>query len=221
PRAPHQGAGAPRLQPPPRAAPRDAPTPAEAPEAPAAAAPPPAPTPAPASPAATPPATGPTERERDDPPQDAPACDENQEHYTRDHQAHGERHLAGFVGGRGHRRPGQREPEFARERLRDQIDAQRQPRAIVLAREVRSHGVADPPHRRVGEEPLGAPARRDEHLPGTGAVVFQGDEQYDDAQVLRRVAGRALGADAPLAPDLEGDVARRAVADVGQRDDGD
>src|SRR5207245_11201770 len=100
---------------------REATTAAEAAEATAEAAPAPAPTPAPASPAATPPATGPTERERDDPPQDAPAWDENQEPYTREHQAHGERHLAGFVGRPRGRRPGPRGPEFAGERLRDPL----------------------------------------------------------------------------------------------------
>src|SRR5207248_10143946 len=94
---------------------------AEAAEAAAEAAPATAPTPAPASPASTPPATGPTERERDNPPQDAPARDDNQQHDQGDHQAHGDRQLAGFVGGRGRggRCPGQREGEFARERLRE------------------------------------------------------------------------------------------------------
>ena len=52
-------------------------------------------------------------------------------------------------------------------------------------------------------------------------MVLAGDEEDHETEVSRRVAHRRTGTDLPLAADLERHVARRAVADVGERHDDD
>ena len=52
-------------------------------------------------------------------------------------------------------------------------------------------------------------------------MILARDEQHHDAEVLRRIARLALRADTPLPADLERDVGRRAVADIGECDDRD
>ena len=103
----------------------------------------------------------------------------------------------------------------------DQVDPAGQAGAIVLTGEVRRHRIADPAHPGIGEEALGAASGGDEDLPRTGPVILQGHEQHRDARVLGRIAGFAFGADAPLAPDLEGYVRGGTVVDIGERHHGD
>ena len=52
-------------------------------------------------------------------------------------------------------------------------------------------------------------------------MIFAWDEEQNHAGVLGAVAGIAFCTDAPLAADLERDITRAAVADIGERDDGD
>src|SRR5260370_14586043 len=68
----------------------------------------------------------------------------------------------------------------------------------------------------MGEKTLGAAPGGDEHRPGAGTVVLQGNEQHYDTEVFRRIPGLSFCSHAPLAANLERDIRSRAVSDVGE-----
>src|SRR6266705_4912983 len=174
---------------PPAAAPTDAPSPT-----PTAARPPPAaaPSPSPTAKAAEP----------EWQPENAPAAQQNQQQRGDDEPGNRHREPVGLVPrGRGCAR--KRDPALLRARLRDQVHAEGEPRAVLLAGEVRRQRVPDAAHASVGQEAFGAAAGSDEEPPRTGAVILQRHEQHDDAEILRRVAGFTLRPHAPRAPDLQ------------------
>ena len=115
----------------------------------------------------------------------------------------------------------QRHAEFARERLRDEVHADHQTRAILLLRQKWPHRVANASRGGVGEKSFRAASRRDEDLARAGLACFLRDEQHDHAKILGWIAGCSLGPDAPLPADLERDVARGTITDVREGDDGD
>src|SRR5436190_3840551 len=171
--------------------------------------------------ATTPAATSPLAHDPERDPEQTAARDDEQQDERNDDPGAGDLGPARF-----RRRPlvhgiGERDAELASERLGDQIHAEGQALAVLLLRELGHHGIPNPADARVGEESLRTAAGRDEDVARAGSMVLPRHEQYEDAKILRRVAGLTLRANAPLPSDLNGDVAGRPVADVRQRDDRD
>src|SRR6266542_6012884 len=113
--------------------------------------PPPPPAPAPAPPSATPAAAPPAPAESAEPEgeeKDAPSAERDEQHDDRDQEAEGDPRTVALVAlRRRHARQGH--AELPGEGLRNQVHADRQTRAVVLAGEVRRHRVPDPSDPRV------------------------------------------------------------------------
>src|SRR5882672_5350746 len=191
---------------------RKAASPSESPESAAAST---APAPAPSPSAATTLAQSP----QDPPENPAPRHDQENEDQG-ENPADGDLDARWFADGPPNRGggTGQGDPKLLRERLRDEVHAERQPRSVVFGGEGGKHSIADPARAYVGEEPLGAAAHGDENIAGARPVILPGNEEHDHAGVLAEVAGIPFRADAPLAPDLQRYITRRAVVDIGKRD---
>src|SRR5437868_928937 len=150
-----------------------------------------------------------------------PARQHDQQHQRDDDPADRDRERPDAVAGRRFGNSRQADAELLRERLRDQVDATGESRAVLFARQIGRHRVADPAHARVREKPFGATPRRDGDIPCAWTVVLLGHDEHYYAEVLSRIAGFALRADTPLAPDLEGHVRGGPVADIGECHHGD